>query len=469
MKYLKFLPLTFLIVIFFYDSCKSNKPPEIPQIIGIDSGAIGNYTFSSFAKDPDGDSVTIKFDWGDGDTSEWSQFVESGDTISMSHFYDSLGNYEIRAKAKDIHNSESDWSAPHTLLIGSGLLWSKSIGGAGADYSYSIQFGVDNGYIIVGATNSTGAGGFDVYLIKVDTTGNLLWEKTFGGNGDDYGYAIKSYQGNYIIVGNTNSFGAGNSDVYLLKTDAQGNLLWQKTFGGSANDYGNDLAITTDGFIITGSTGSYGAGSGDVWLIKTDFNGDTLWTRTYGGGGLDGGNSVQVCNDNGFIIAGYTYSAGSSGDVYLIKTNASGDTLWTRTYGTSLSDCGNMVKQTTDNGYIIVGGNGNIYLIETDNSGNLIWEKTYGSTYTDNGYSVEESPDGRFVVVGYITDIGNDIDIYYLETDGSGNKIKEYNLGDWQYNYGRSSLLNSMGDCIICGYTKTNLYSYDVYLVCVGR
>ncbi len=207
--------------------------------------------------------------------------------------------------------------------------------------------------------------------------------------------------------------------------------------------------------------------SADVWLIRTDLNGDTIWTKTFGGAELDCGNSIKVTDDNGYIIAGYTYSFGRSGDVYLVKTDSNGDTLWTKTYGTGACDIGNMVRQTTDNGYIVVGGNGNVYIIKIDNLGNLVWEKTYGSTHTDYGYGVEQLSGSGYLIIGYI--MTDNIDVYYLKIDAGGNKIKEQFYGDWQYNYGYSLALTPDEDCIIAGYTKTNIFKSNVYIIRVAQ
>jgi hypothetical protein len=165
----------------------------------------------------------------------------------------------------------------------------------------------------------------DVYLIKTDANGDSLWTKTFGGTDNDFGLSIQqTTDGGYILVGETYSFGAGNDDVYLIKTDANGDSLWTKAFGGIGNDFGNSIEQTTDGgYIIGASTYSFGAGNVDVYLIKTDANGDSLWTKTFGGTAYDGLRSVQQTIDGGYIIAGYTNSFGAG--IYLIKTDANGN------------------------------------------------------------------------------------------------------------------------------------------------
>ncbi len=466
MELSKLLKISVLVIIFSLNACKSNKAPEIPSIPnGPDSGAVDNYTFSAWANDPDDDSVSIKFAWGDGSESNWSPFVGSGDIVSMAHFYNKEGCYEIRAKAKDIHNAESDWSEPHFLNIGTEVLWTKEYGGYLDDHGYGIAKSQDNCYIIVGATKSYSAGGYDVYLIKIDTTGGIIWEKTYGGSLDDYGYSVKTTaDGGFIIAGTTKSFGDENGDVYLIKTDNQGNSMWQKVFTFPLTDNGYDVDILQDGYVITGMLGS-NQGS-DMLLIRTNINGDTLWVKTYGGLDLDCGLSVKKCNDNGFIIAGYTYSFGNNGDIYLVRTDEAGNVIWTKTHGGTGTDIGNMVILTSDNGYLTVGGNGNVYTLKLDNNGNKVWERSYGTNYTDNGYAVEQSADGKYYIVGSAGINGSDL--YYLTLDATGNQLKERTYGDYQYEYGRFLLLDG-ANAIIGGYRLNNLMRNNIYVIKVKK
>ena len=178
----------------------------------------------------------------------------------------------------------------------------------------------------------------------------------------------------------TESYGAGNKDAFLIKTDASGDSLWTKTFGGSKFDLGNSVQQTNDGgYIVTGRTASFGAGSLDVYLIKTDGNGDSLWTKTFGGSSFDLGFSVQQTTDGGYIIIGGTDSYGNGDrDVYLIKTDVNGDLIWTKTFGGPDFDLGTSVQQITDGGYIILGGtnsfgNGDrdLLFIKADGNGNI--------------------------------------------------------------------------------------------------
>ena len=218
-------------------------------------------------------------------------------------------------------------------------------------------------------------------MIKTNADGDTLWTKTFGGSDSDYGSAVQqTTDGGYIIIGNTSSFGAGDYDYWLIKTNTDGDTLWTKTFGGSGIDYGYSVQQATDGgYIISGHSGSYGTG-GDIWLIKTNAYGDTLWTKTFGGSNSDWSQSGQQTKDEGYIIAGNIYSLGvGDQDIWLIKTNADGDTLWTKTFGGSDDDYGSAVQQTKDDEYIMTGytysfgaGSSDVWLIKTTSEINKV-------------------------------------------------------------------------------------------------
>jgi hypothetical protein len=193
---------------------------------------------------------------------------------------------------------------------------------------------------------------------------------------------------------------------------ASAQTSWWRTYGGpNTADWGFSVQQTTEGGYI-----AVGDGNNHVYLVKTDARGDTLLTRTYGGIDLAGGRSVQQTADGGYIIAGHTYAFGAYSDVYLIKTDAQGDALWTRYFGGTESDLGNSVQQTTDGGYIISGwtcslGVGtpiyaNIYLIKTDAAGDSAWTRTYGGASEDAGYSVQQTADGGYIIAGFTYSFG---------------------------------------------------------------
>jgi len=224
--------------------------------------------------------------------------------------------YTQEPRAEDVYLVKTDGNGQ--------LVWDRMLGGPGLERGYSVQQTTDGGYIIAG--QATRPDGEDVYLAKIDENGGLTWDATFGGPGDQYGYSVRqTSDSGYIIAGRTGSAAEGRSDVLLLKTSASGDSMWARTFGGRAHDEGRSVRQTRDGgYIIAGWTGSSRGGGLDVLLVKTAASGDSMWARAYGGSADDRGYAVQQARGGGYIVAGSTYSDGGVARVYLIKTDADG-------------------------------------------------------------------------------------------------------------------------------------------------
>ena len=358
-------------------------------------------------------------------------------------------------------------------------MWTKTFGGSNIDVGYCVQETIDSGFIITGYTRSYGvASGRNVWLVKTDLSGEEEWNNTFGGNDDDEGYSVQqTADSGYVIVGYTKSFGAGSNDVFLIKTDESGNELWSKTFGGNQDDEGYSVVIARDsGFVIAGVTSSFGAGSRDVWLIKTDKYGNEVWNKTFGGLSSDGAWFVQKTFDDGFIITGWTFSNGPGflGNVFLIKTDSLGNQEWNNFFGGTDVDRGYCVQQTADSGYIIAGYTGSfgaglydMLLIKTDESGNELWEKTFGGAGRDYGYSVDKTSNGGFIITGYTVSFGaGGDDLWIVKTDADGNE-------EWSNTYGGSSSdvgyyikETSDGGYIVTGHTLSfGAGLHDIWLI----
>ena len=356
-------------------------------------------------------------------------------------------------------------------------VWTKTFGGSENDIGYSVQQTDDGGYIITGYTRPFSESSCDVYLIKTNSVGDTLWTRTFGGQYEDIGYSVQqTNDGGYIVAGYIFWSGSQHNHIYLIKTDSLGDTLWTRTFGESGNNRGYSVQQTNDGgYIITGSTTSHGAGSNDVYLIKTDSLGDTLWTRTFGGNNGDYGYSVQQTTDDGYIVAGYTYpyEQGET-DIFLIKTDSLGDTLWTRIFGGNNGDYGYSVQQTTDDGYIVAGVtysygviHNDVYLAKTDSLGNTLWTKTFAETMFDYGHSVQQTDDGGYIVAGYTYPYGpGEADIYLVKTDSLGNRLWTRTFGGNDDDRGYSVQQTDDGGYIVTGRTGPYVEGdYDVYLI----
>jgi hypothetical protein len=309
------------------------------------------------------------------------------------------------------------------------MVWSKTYGTSGDERDAVVQPTSDGGYVIAAVSLVDSLG--DIWLIKTDANGDSAWSRKYHGANDHMGYvAVQTLDGGYIISGNTNSRGAGSYDIYLIKTDSLGDTLWTRTCGGADYESGWAQPTAGGGYIIWGFTSSFGAGSTDVWILKTNSSGDTLWTRTYGGTGRDEGAQLQPTSDGGYVVVAYTWSRGAGqSDVWLIKTSPSGDTLWTRTFGGTNYDEAYSLAQTADDGYIITGqtqsygaGLEDIWLIKTSPTGDTVWTRTYGGTGSDMGMCVQQTTDGGYIVGGLTNSFGaGGNDIYLIKTDANGS------------------------------------------------
>ena len=271
-------------------------------------------------------------------------------------------------------------------------------------------------------------------VLSCSAFAQIKFERVYGSTGYDYGYSVaQMYDSGYAVVGTTTSFGSGSTDMYLLRTNSMGVAIGQKTFGGINIDQAYSVESTIDsGLVIAGYTNSLGFGGYDMYVIKTDKNCDTLWTKTYGGTNWDFAYSIQQTADSGYVIAGGTYSSGNgSEEVFLVKTNSYGDTLWTKTYGGLNDEEARSVKQTSDGGYILTGysksfgdSNGDIYTIKTDSMGDTLWTYTYQGTLDDLSYDVLEDNTGAgYIISGETKSVALGFQGIIIRLNTSGTQI----------------------------------------------
>jgi hypothetical protein len=354
----------------------------------------------------------------------------------------------------------------------------KAIGGLASEAGSSLIQTSDGGYAITGGTKSFGVGGYDVYVVKLDANGNLQWTKTIGGPDRDEGYSlIQTSDGGYAIAGYTKSFGAGEGDVYVVKLDANGNLQWTKTIGGKKEDVGFSLIQTSDGgYAIAGDTKSFGAGERDIYVVKLDANGNLQWTKTIGGKKEDVGFSLIQTSDGGYAIAGETYSFGAGEwDVYVVKLDAHGNLQWTKTIGGPASEAGFSLIQTSDGSYIIAGltssfgaGGADVYVVKLDAHGNLQWTKTIGGPANEAGFSLIQTSDGGYAIAGSTQSFGaGEWDVYVIKLNANGNLQWAKTTGTKNEYFSKSSLIQiSDGGYAIAGSTQSfGAGEWDIYVV----
>lgn len=308
-------------------------------------------------------------------------------------------------------------------------LWTRSIGIHQDDNGWCIKETQDKGFIIVGFTKRLETELNDVLLLKTDSLGNEEWFKTFGGPGDDIGWSIAINDDHgYTIAAQTDSYGKGDLDAYLIRTDSRGDSLWTKTFGGPLIDRVFSIDLADDqNILLAGISYSYGAGDRDAYLIKTDENGRLLWQRTYGGMGYDNAHTVIVNDSGKIILTGYGEHWGSSSNmnIFLKQISMHGDELWTKSYGGPAHDRAMSVYQTQDSGYIITGftqsfgqGEWDIYVVKTDSQGDSLWTSTYGTPAPDFGYDVIQSHAGEYFITGWSHGYGHsESDLVFIKSE----------------------------------------------------
>jgi hypothetical protein len=315
-------------------------------------------------------------------------------------------------------------------------MWSQTYGGTDNDVAHSLVATSDGGYAIAGITDSVGDvwGDYGVLLVKTDSSGNMEWNRTYGkfysGLMDHSPIQacscslVATSDGGYAIAGQK------GVDAWLVKTDAFGYMEWNQTYSGEASGHAFSLVQTSDGgYALAGDTGSFGAGGSDYWLIKTDADGNMQWNQTYGGTKYDTGCSLVATSDGGYAIVGDTFSSDSVGtDALLVKTDASGNMEWNQTYGGYYSEYAYSVVETADGGYAIAGqthsygaGSTDFWLVKTDAFGYMEWNQTYGGVRGEYAFSLVQTSDGGYAIAGLTESFGAGPYNYWLvKTDAFG-------------------------------------------------
>ena len=329
-------------------------------------------------------------------------------------------------------------------------LWQRTYGGSSTDWANSIVETDDNGFIVAGYTESNDLdvsgnhGNWDYWVIKLDSVGNLQWQKCYGGTALDEGASvIKCSDGNYLVAGYANSNNGdvtgnhGSADIWVIKIDTAGTIIWQKAIGGTDFDFASSLISTPDsGCALIGSTESingdfsFNYGQPDYCTVKLDISGNVQWTETYGGSGPDWGRSISRTNDNGYILSGHIRGSGGlvtgyhgNEDFWVVKIDSSGTFEWQKALGGSAYDFGYCAIQEPSGDYLVCGaveytggditstyGNHDIWLIKLDSVGNIVWDKSIGGkNYEAMGYSIIQTFDGRYAIAGTCTGSNGDV------------------------------------------------------------
>ena len=343
------------------------------------------------------------FSFGAGNADEWVVKLEANGTIQWQRAYGgngydmahsiqqtSDGGYIVAGESSSFGSSTEVWVLK--LDGNGGITWQNLYGGSGDDVAYSIQQTSDGGYIVAGETTSYGAVSVDALVFKLKSDGTIDWWNSYGGANDDRARSIQqTSDGGFIVAGETNSFGAGDLDIWVLKLNASGAVTWQKTYAATLDDAAYSVQQTSDGgYIIAGGATVPGTFLNDVFLLKLDTSGTVVWQHSYGGANDDVAFSVQQTSDGGYIVAGKTSSFGNVfGDAWVLKVNASGAVIWQKTYGGNDSNSAVAIRQTADGGYVVAGetayfgaGDADVCVLKLEPTGEIGSGSTLISTST---------------------------------------------------------------------------------------
>jgi len=315
------------------------------------------------------------------------------------------------------------------------VVWAQTYGGEVGDYASAVVQTSDGGFACAGLTSSQGSGKYDVYLVKTDADGNLEWEQAYGGAGDDRALGMRqTADDGFLVVGYTDSKGAGEDDLYLLKTDAKGELVWEKTYGGELDDRARFVTPAPEGgYLVVGDTASFAEGkefSADIYLLKIDLDGNEEWSKTFGTTDTDYGYWLEYTADGGYVIGGYnvTFQVGAR-DFYITKVDKDGKATFDRSIDNGGYERAGTILLTADGGYLMAGHtetynvpDSDVWLVKTDGNGEVVWEKTFGGPKKERAFRIQATDDGGYVMAGYTDSFGaGGSDIYIVKIDADGN------------------------------------------------
>jgi hypothetical protein len=332
----------------------------------------------------------------------------------------------------------------------------------------------DNGYLIAATTKTSITDDLDIHIIKTNNYGDVLLTKTYGGARVEYpNCMIKMQDGNFFVVGYSQSFGSGDMDIYLLKLNQNGDEIFTKVIGGFGNEEGKEIIQTADGnYVIIGASNS-ASSDYNIMLVKINPAGDVIWTKYYGGTNYESARSVKLCPDGGFIIAGKTaISPTSVASLYLVKTNSSGDTLWTKKYNGPNSYEGKSIIANNDGTYVLAvddssaATDSDVRIMKLDNGGGIIWNKSYGGSLKDIAKVIQPTTDGGYIVGSISRSFGwSNPDMWIIKLDANGDSPWTKNYGGSGHEHLYSLRQTADNGYIAVGHARSFSANWEVYFL----
>lgn len=344
--------------------------------------------------------------------------------------------------------------------------FTKTFGGEQDEHALAVVQTRDGEYVLAGFTHSYGAGKSDIWVMKLGVDGSEKWRKYYGKSDFDWANTlIETREGNYVLAGYSKDEVTGANNAWILQLDTHGSLMWEKSYGGEKADEIKSIVQTRDGgFALGGFSHSFGKGKSDVWLLRLDPKGDVLWKKTYGGPGVERANSIIETFDGGYILAGFTTSFGNGkADMIMMRTDANGKSLWRKNYGGQGNDVAEVVRETPDGEYLLAGwtaseGQGSLdaKLMRIDGKGKVIWEKIYGDTDKDAIYDLSVTRDGGMIMTGQTSSYGAKASaLWILKTNSKGKLQWQKRSNGDKDDYGHAVVQTRDGGYIVAGASKS--------------
>jgi Secretion system C-terminal sorting domain len=375
------------------------------------------------------------------------------------------------------------------------LMWEKTIGGPSLDFGIAMQKTPDNGYLLMGTNGQNGGhvsgnkGKNDAWMVKANPSGQVIWQKSLGGTADDWGNTIDNTADGGYLVGCDSSSNNGDfntnqgfADAWVLKLNAMGDVLWKTNLGASREDHISWLQKTPDGgCIAVGYSNSINGpmtgnhGGQDAWICKLDASGQINWFKVLGEDGEDGFEAVVNTKDGGYVACGYLGTQDNADEAWVMKFDASGNTVWDKRMGGTGYDYALSIAQLPDETYIVSGssdsndgdisgnhGDTDAMVFQLNPSGDMLWQKSYGGSMVDNAYSIQPTMDGGYIIAGttesnngQVTNYKGNGDVWIIKTDASGNLTWEKTFGGTAEDMGYYVIQNPDASYSVSGYTTS--------------
>jgi DNA replication initiation complex subunit (GINS family) len=337
----------------------------------------------------------------------------------------------------------------------------KTFGGDMIDIAKDMIPTSDGGYIMAGYTTSIGAGGSDAYLVKINGKGDVTWDLAYGMKDNDTFWSVaETSDGGYIAAGKIENGADKDKNMYVVKVAGDGHAIWERSFGSIGEDEANNIIRTKDGgYIVVGLTNSKGAGSGDAWVVKLSKTGDLLWDQTFGTKENDFANAVIQTKDGGYAVTGFS---GEKSDIFVVKLDAKGGMIWNKFIGTANYETGSSIIQA-DDGSLVVSGmtqekpnvKVDAFIVKLSTSGELVWSKAIRTDNFSSAMNIKQTPDGGYITCGTIVtgeETSGGGDIYFLKLTPNGELQWSKIIGGPDVEYGNVVVLGPGKMYVFAGY-----------------